>query len=62
MSQTKTFCKSIIPESSCTRKETVYTDILIKSRNGGRKIMQSIRIASGPPTRIRQEKQSIKFR
>ena len=31
-----------IPESICARKEIVNIDILVKSRNGGRKIMQSI--------------------
>ena len=30
-----------IPESSCVRKETVDIDILVTSRNGDRKIMQS---------------------
>ena len=31
-----------IPECSCARKEIVNIDILVKSRNGNRKIMQSI--------------------
>ena len=35
------------------RKETVDIDILVTSRNGERKIMQSIRITSRPPSRIR---------
>ena len=34
------------------RKETVDIDILLTSRNGGRKIMQSIRITSRPTLRI----------
>ena len=47
--QTKAFYRQRIPESSCARKETVDIDILVKSRNGHRKIMQSIRITSRPP-------------
>ena len=42
--QRKAFYRQRIPESSCVRKETVDIDILVTSRNGGRKIMQSIRI------------------
>ena len=41
-------------QSSCARKETVDRDILKKSRNGDRKIIQSIRITSRPPSRIRR--------
>ena len=44
--QRKAFYKQRIPESSCVRKETVDIDILVTSRNGDRKIMQSIRITS----------------
>lgn len=40
-----------IPESSYTMKATVDIDIFIKSRNGNRRILPSIRITSGPPTR-----------
>ena len=40
-----------IAESSCAWKETVDIDILVVSRNGERKIMQSIRITSRPPSR-----------
>ena len=47
----KAFYRQRIPESSCARKETVDIDILVTSRNGDRKIMQSIRITSRPPTR-----------
>ena len=36
------------------RKETVDIDILITSRIGDRKIMQKIKVKSGPPTRIRK--------
>ena len=35
-----------IDESSCARKETADIDIFLTSRNGDRKIMQSIRITS----------------
>ena len=43
-----------IPEPSCVRKETVDIDILVISRNGDQKIMQSIRITSRPPLKIRK--------
>ena len=46
--QRKAFYKQRIPESSCVRKETVEKDILVTSRNSDRKIMQSIRITTGP--------------
>ena len=35
-------------QSRCVRKETV--DILVTSRNGDRKFMQSIRMVSRPPS------------
>ena len=41
-----------ILESNCARKETVDIDILMTSGNSDRKIMQPIRITSGPFTRI----------
>ena len=44
--QRKAFYRKRIPEYSCARKETVDIDILVTSRNGDRKIMQSIRITS----------------
>ena len=44
-----------IPEYSCARKESVDIDIVVKSRNGDRKIMQSIRITSRSPTRKRNQ-------
>ena len=44
--QRKAFYRQRIPESSCARKETVDIDILVISRNGDRKIMQSIRKTS----------------
>ena len=50
----KAFYRQRIPEFSRVRKETVYIDILATSRNGDRKIMQSIRITSRPPSRKRK--------
>ena len=49
--QRKAFYRQRIPESSCVRKETVDIDVLVTSRNGDRKIMQSIRIMSRPSSR-----------
>ena len=49
MGQRKAFYRQRIPEFSCARKETVDIDILVTSRNGDRKIMQSIRITSRLP-------------
>ena len=49
--QRKAFYRQRIPEFSCARKETVDIDILVTSRNGDRKIMESIRITSRPPSR-----------
>ena len=51
IAQRKAFYRQIIPESSCARKETVDINILVTSRNGDRKIMQSIKILSRPPLR-----------
>ena len=48
--QGKVFYRQKIPESSCARKETVDIDILVTSRNGDIKIIQSIRITSRPPS------------
>ena len=42
----KAFYRHRIPESSCAKKEMADIDILVTSRNGDRKIMQSIRIMS----------------
>ena len=47
--QRKAFYRQIIPESSCARKETVDIDIPVASKNGDRKIMQSIRTTSRLP-------------
>ena len=59
--QRRAFYRQRIPESSCARKETVDIDILVTSRNGDRKIMQSIRITSGPPSRKRKWNQLSQF-
>ena len=42
--QRKAFYRHRIPEPSSARKETIDIGILVKSRNGDWKIMQSIRI------------------
>ena len=53
--QRKAFCGQRIPEFSSARKETVDIEILIKSRNGDKKIMQPIiRITTGTATRMRK--------
>ena len=44
--QRKAFYRQRISGFSCARKETVDIDIFITSRNGDRKVMQSIRITS----------------
>ena len=59
--QRKAFYRQRIPEFSCARKETVDIDILVTSRNGNRKIMQSIRITSRPPWRKRKWNQLSQF-
>ena len=58
----KEFHRQRSPESSCMRKETVDIDILVTSRSGDRKIMQSIRITSRPPSRMRKWNQLSQFR
>ena len=62
LGQIKGFYRQRIPESSRTRKETVDIDILVTTRNGDRKIMQSIRIPSRPPFRIKKWNQFSQFR
>ena len=55
--QGKAFYRRRILESSCARKEidiAVDIDILVTSRNGDRKIMQSIGITTRPSTRKRK--------
>ena len=59
--QREAFYRQKIPESSCARKETVDMDMLVTSRNGDRKIMQSIRIMSRPPLRKRKWNQLSQF-
>ena len=56
----KAFSRHRIPESSCVRNETVDIDILATSRNGYRKIMQSIKIMTRPPLRNRKWNQGSK--
>ena len=62
ISQRKAFYRQRSPESSCARKETVDVDILVIFRNGDRKIVQSIRITSRPPSRMRKWNQLSQFR
>ena len=52
--QRKAFYRQRISEPSCVRKETVDIDVLVTSRNGDIKIMQSIRVMSRPPFRKRK--------
>ena len=52
--QKKAFYRWRISESSYGKKETVDIDILIIPRNGDRKSMQSIRIMSRFPLKIRK--------
>ena len=59
--QRKAFYRQRIPESSCARKETADIDILVTSRNGDKKNMQSIKITSRPPSRKRKRNQLSKF-
>ena len=59
--QRKAFYKSSIPQPSCLKKETVDIDILVTSRNGDQKIMQSIRITSRPTSRKRKSNQLSQF-
>ena len=49
ISQRKAFYRQRIPESSCAGKETADIDILVRSSNVDRKIMQSIRVTSRLP-------------
>ena len=61
--QKKAFYRQRIPEPSCARTETVDIDILVTSRNGDNhaKVMQSIRITSRSPSRIRKWNQFSQF-
>ena len=51
-----------MPESSGARQKNVDIDTFATSRSGDRKVMQSIRITSRPPTRIRKWNQLSQFR
>ena len=57
----KAFYRQRIPEFSHARKRTVDIDIFVTSRNGGRKIMQSFRLTSRPPSRKRKWNQLSQF-
>ena len=59
--QRKAFYRQRSPGPSFARKETVDIDILVASRNGDRKIMQSIRIMSKPTWRKRKRNQLSQF-
>ena len=59
--QMKAFYCQIIPEPSCVRKETFDIDILVTSRHGDRKTMQSIRITIRPPSIKRKWNQVSQF-
>ena len=52
--QKKAFYRHRISDYVHAMKETVDIDILVTSRNGDRKIMQSIRITSRPSSRKRK--------
>ena len=55
------FYRQRIPEFNHASKETVDIDILVTSGIGDRKIMQSIRIMSRPPSRKRKWNQLSQF-
>ena len=59
--QRKIFYRQRIPEFSLARKEIVDIDIFVTSRNGDRKIMQSIRITSRPSSRKKKWNQFSQF-
>ena len=46
----KAFYRQRIQECGCAGRQTICIDILVTSRKGEIKFMQSIRIASGPPS------------
>ena len=52
--QRKALYRQRTAKTSCVRKETVEVDMLAASKNADRKIMQSMRIISRPPSRIRK--------
>ena len=59
--QRKAFYRQRIPEFSRARKETVDIDILVTSSNGGKKIIESIRVTSRPTSRKRKLNQLSQF-
>ena len=59
--QRKALYRHRIPASSCAMEKTVDIDILVTSRNGDRKTMQSIRVTSRPPSRKQKWKQLSQF-
>ena len=59
--QKTAFNRQRIPEFSCAKKQTTDIDILGTSRNGDRKITQSIRKTSGPPSRKKKWNQLSLF-
>ena len=59
--QRKAFYRQRIPEPSCAKKEIVDIVILVTSRNGDRKILQSIRRTSRPTSRKRNWNQLGQF-
>ena len=61
ISQRKAFSRQRIPEPSCARKKIVDIGILVTSRNGERKIIQSIIITRRPPPRKRKWNQLSQF-
>ena len=61
MVQRKAFYGQIILESSCASKENVRIGIRVTSRYITRKIMQTVRISSRPPPRIRKWNQLSQF-
>ena len=60
--QKKAFYRQIIPKSSCARIATVAIDILTKSRNGDRNIMQSIKTMSRPRLRKNEVEPVAQFK
>ena len=61
MVQRKTFYRQRILDIDI-QKETIDIDILVTSRNDDKNIMQSIRLTSRPPSRIRKWNQPSQFR
>ena len=57
IAQRKAFYRQRILESTCARKGSIDIDTLVTSKNGDREIMQTIRITSRPPSKIRKGNQ-----